>query len=124
MPAIADIACIDDADPMMSETTDPIDQLEQDTYHFLTQDPNGNPDAPGRGVNIPAMLSGVVDSTIGDVARAEVLRDDRVAACATSLETDGDPQRGENVTLNLEITPNDTTAGQGATASVQIEAGT
>ena len=106
------------------ETTDPVEQLEQDTYHFLTQDPNGNPDAPGRGVNIPAMLSGVFDPTIGDVAHAEVLRDDRAASCSTSLSTYGDPQTGETVTLNLEIEPNDTTASQGAKASVQIQAGT
>jgi hypothetical protein len=38
--------------------------------------------------------------------------------------TDGDPQSGENLTLNLDITPDDTTANQGATASVQIAAGT
>lgn len=108
---VADIRCLHDMDPYATETEDPLELLEQDTFHFLTLNPGANPDAPDRGINLPAMLSGVFDKSIELAAQTEVQKDDRVAAVEATLTTGSGDQEGIQATIDVKIQPTDPNLG-------------
>lgn len=83
-----DLQYIDDvSDPLGSETTSEAQNLWQDLYHSLVCLPNGNPDAPGRGVGVLLYLSGTLTDLQGLPAKieADFEQDFRVVGCAASL---------------------------------------
>ena len=53
-----DLVCTDDVDPMATETTSDLQNLEQDVFHVLLEALGSNLDDLTRGVNVAAALSG------------------------------------------------------------------
>lgn len=82
-----DLVCLDDMDPFASETTSDLQNLWQDVYHVLLQDPGSNPDDVDRGLGVVNLLSGdtSVLATLPRTAEQELLKDDRIDAVKIAL---------------------------------------
>lgn len=106
---VTDIRCLEDMDVYASETEDPLEMLEQDVFHVLTENNSANPDDPDRGLNLASLLSGVFDQGLQDAAEIEVAKDARVAASKAKLTTTGNNQSGIFGQMDIEIQPNDAT---------------
>jgi len=83
----ADLVCLDDMDPFASETTSDLENLWQDVYHVLLQDPASNPDDVDRGLGVVNLLSGdtSVLASLPRTAEQELLKDDRIDAVRVAL---------------------------------------
>ena len=58
-----EIRCFEDMDQFGSETVDELENLAQDLYHRLIEDPGSNLDDPSRGMGLLNVLSaGVSDA--------------------------------------------------------------
>lgn len=75
-----DLVCLDDMDPLASETTSDLENMWQDAYHILIEDPGSNPDDIDRGLGISSLLSGdaSVLQTLPRLAEQELLKDERI----------------------------------------------
>lgn len=60
MQPVSDLVCFDDVDLFARETTDLVQILIQDVYHWLIEDLGTNLDVPDRGIGIYGLLSGTV----------------------------------------------------------------
>lgn len=108
---MTDLLAYDDVAPDAVETDDPLEELEQDTFHVLTEDPGANPDDPTRGLNLPAMLSGILDRGLEQAAETEAQKDQRVAFARARLTTTSKDQEGVQAVLEVELQPDDATLG-------------
>ena len=78
-----DFVCLDDLDPAAAEMTDPVAELEQDSYHRLICPHGMNIDDPDFGLGLEEMLSGVVDPSLASRIKAELRKDSRVDDVST-----------------------------------------
>lgn len=83
-----DLVCLDDMDPNAAETTSDLQNLLQDTYHVLVEDPGSNPDDPTRGVGIDNYLSGTTDQFTGlaGVIDEQLTADPRITKSTTNIQ--------------------------------------
>ncbi len=107
--AAPEISCLEDMDPFATETSDPYEQILQDVFHRLIEDPGSNPDDPDRGLGLLAMLSGVLDPTLKHDIEAEVRKDPRLDGCTAtiSLLSGGDSNAGKTYRIDLELQVDD-----------------
>jgi phage baseplate assembly protein W len=82
---MADLRCFDDLDAFGAETSDALEELEQDLYHRLIEPRGSNLDDPDRGLGIEDMLSGEVDPGLKQRIEAELRKDERVTAVSASI---------------------------------------
>lgn len=83
-----DLVCLDDMDPNAAETTSDLQNLLQDIYHVLVEDPASNPDDPTRGVGIDNYLSGTTDQFTGlaGVIDEQLTADTRITKSTTNIQ--------------------------------------
>jgi hypothetical protein len=74
-----DALCFDDITEFGDEIDDPVEELIQDLYHRLIEEPGSNLDDLDRGYGISNMLSGPFDASMGYAIEAEFRKDDRVS---------------------------------------------
>lgn len=82
-----DLVCVDDLDPMGSETTSDFQTLQQDVYHLLIEDAGSNLDDLSRGIGVESLLNGS-NINIADIQHlidTELTKDDRISTCTTKV---------------------------------------
>ncbi len=86
-----DLVCIDDMDPFAAETTSDLQNLIQDIYHVILEDPGSNMDDPERGFGLMSLLSGTVDQFLASASGidTEVEKDPRVDSSSTVIVQTG-----------------------------------
>jgi hypothetical protein len=80
-----EIRCYDDVDQFGAETVDEYEELLQDCYHRLIEEPGSNIDDPDRGLGIEDMLSGPLDPLLKQRIEAELRKDERVSSSAATI---------------------------------------
>lgn len=99
---MTDIRWGDDMDLFGADTTDDLEDLEQDVMHVLIQDRGSNLDDLDRGLNLDARLSSIEDPSLKRQAEVEVGKDDRVQVATASLVVDPDGTRRLDVTAQFD----------------------
>lgn len=106
-----DGVCFDDVDGFGRETTSDLENLVQDVFHILDEDPGSNPDDINRGIGVYGMLSGSsVDlAKVASRVDRELAKDDRIDSSKTTIAvTAGQPNA---YTMNLRIVVDGTVVG-------------
>ena len=103
-----DLVCFDDLDHFAAETTTAMEELAQDLYHRLIEQPGSNIDDPDRGLGIEDMLSGPVDPQLTHRIEAELRKDDRVDAVKATVTELGDDGAFR---IEIEVEANEETVG-------------
>lgn len=98
-----DALCYNDLDAFGVELNDPPQELVQDLYHRMIEDPGSNADDPDRGLGIVSRLNGPVDPKLNQDINNEFCKDDRVHA-TTSLITPLDtPPGAYRIEITVEV---------------------
>lgn len=100
-----DALCFDDLDSAGRETTSDLQNLVQDTYHSLIEDPGSNIDAPDRGVGIYGMLSSGTANLQSVQRRIEtgLLKDDRISTCQVSITPPTTPEAVYTIAITIGV---------------------
>lgn len=99
--SIADLRWYDDLDPFCLDTADDSENLEQDSYHVIIEDPGSNMQDPNSGLGVENALSGQFNPGLAALAEAQIAADARVAGVEAKISDDGNGK----VTLDLAIQP-------------------
>ena len=103
-----DLVCMDDLDPFAAETTSDLQNLQQDVYHILIEEPGSNPDDETRGVGIEGLLSGTSVDLLAAASSidAQLEKDDRIDSSSTTITdvTQGSPQQGATYQIVVTVT--------------------
>lgn len=103
-----ELLCLDDVDPYAREITNPLEELKQDIFHRLLEDPDSNLDAIAmgeqRGLGLEDLLATPLSPSLAQLIKSECERDDRVTA-ATALVTEQRNGNGPStVTISITLT--------------------
>lgn len=85
--SVPDLVCWDDLDPYGAETTDDLEQYEQDTYHALIQNRGENLADPAAGLGIEDALGGPSDPNLKHRIETECLKDERTLTSTAQVTT-------------------------------------
>jgi hypothetical protein len=107
-----DALCYDDLDAFGRELDDPLEELRQDLYHRIIEDPGSNIDDPARGFGLEGWLSrglprGTIVAALRHGLEAELLKDDRVAKVSANV-TETAP---DEYLIEIEVIADETVLG-------------
>lgn len=96
-----DIVCIDDCDPLMSETTSDLQNLEQDVRHILMETLGSNLDDVNRGIGVDSLLSSSTAplQTLAKNLDSQLTKDDRIQSSNSNVIDNGSGSFTLNVTV-------------------------
>lgn len=102
-----DLVCVEDLDPFAAETMSDLENLVQDVFHILIEEPGSNPDDETRGVGIDNLLSGTAKDLIiaASSIDAQLERDDRIDSSTTTVTelNAGNDQAGAIYEITVEL---------------------
>lgn len=101
---MVDALCLDDMDLFGGEIDDPLEELAQDLYHRIIEEPGSNLDDPARGFGLEGRLSGsgrpgTLSTSLQHGLEAEMRKDGRVHDARATVSN---PAAGE-YRVELEI---------------------
>lgn len=101
---MSDIACEDDMDLFGSDTKSELQEIQQDAWHTMIDEPGDNLDDLDAGLGLEDELSKDAATLNGVEARTEVALavDDRIAGVKATLTKDVEE---ETYTLDVQIQP-------------------